>query len=550
MSKRWFGKGIGIFSSMALLGLVVTGCGTSGASTTSNNSSASQTKTGGTITIDEIDDFAHLDPALAYDDGDWEVVPQFYDQLVTYKPGTSTIVPDVATDYTVSSDGLTYTFHLHKGVKFWNGDTLTAQSFIDEFQRVLSKKVNSPGEGFLDPAVKGAHAYYEGTAKTISGITAPDPYTLVIQLTQPEAFFPKVLAMPFFSAVDQKFIDQVGNEKFDHDPMGTGPWEMKSYEQGNQMVLVKNPNYFKPGEPKLDEIDIDINKNEDLAGLNFKSGKTAFIGWNQNIDSQTYISLKNDPKYKNQFQSQPLVATYYLALNTKPNSPIQNKLVRQAIEMAVDKQKLVQLQNGRAEVANQILPPAMPGYEKTLPSDVDYQYSPAKAKQLLAQAGYPNGFKVSMLTPNDSTSIQLMTSIQADLKQIGIDVTLDPRSSTEYLQGTESLKYPLVYTAWFQDFPDPYDFLDILLNGDEIPNNNWSNYNNPTVDKELAEAKVMPDGAARYALYDKIQNQVLADAPWVPLYTPVLYAVVQPNIKGFYMGPVLEDPLQNLSLSN
>lgn len=572
MTGTWK-RSLAVVSSAMILAGILAGCGSSpsnsatnsggsggsggGNQTTSSNNTASTgtntgtTQSGGTIQIDENQDFAHLDPALAYDTGDWEIVPtQMYDQLITYKPKSAQLGPDIASSWNVSPDGKTYTFQLRKDVTFWNGDKVTAQSFIDEFQRILDKSLNSPAVGFIDPAIVGADAYYKGTAKTITGITAPDPYTLKIQLTTPEAYFMDVLAMSFFSPVDMTYINKIGNKAFDHSAMGTGPFKLASYTQGKELVLKKNPNYFIKGTPKLDEVDFFINSNEEASALKFKQGTSAFIGWNQNIDSADFVSMMNDPKYKNDFYKQPLVAVYYLALDVKPKSPIQNKLVRQAINMAIDKKKLVQLQNGRASVANQVLPPAMPGYNKNLPSNVDYQYNPAKAKQLLKQAGYGSGFTVDMLTTSDSTTAKLAQSMQADLAAVGIKVNIRPENSSSYLQDAMGQKYPISYTAWFQDFPDPYDFLDVLLNGDQIASgNNMAAYNNPTVNKELAAAAVMPNGQARYQKYTDIQNQILADAPWVPLYYPVQYAVVQPWIKGYYMNPVLLDPLQNLSIA-
>ncbi|MCL6452778.1 MAG: ABC transporter substrate-binding protein [Alicyclobacillus sp.] len=567
MTGKWK-RGLAVVSSAMVLAGILAGCGsnTSGSSggnqaAASNNSGGSGSNSAGSgsssgstsqvIQIDENQDFAHLDPALAYDTGDWEIVPQvMYNQLITYAPQSTKLVGDLATSWTVSPDGKTYTFKLRKGVTFWNGDPVTAQNFIDEFQRILTKSLNSPAVGFIDPAIVGADAYYNGKAKTISGITAPDPYTLKIQLTTPEAYFLDVLAMPFFSPVDMSYINKIGNKAFDHSAMGTGPFELASYTQGKELILKKNPHFYNPEYPKLDEIDIYINSNEEASALKFKQGTSAFISWNQNIDSADFVSMMNDPQYKNDFYKQPLVAVYYLALDMKPTSPIQNKLVRQAINMAIDKKKLVQLQNGRAEVANQILPPAMPGYNQNLPANVNYPYDPQKAKELLKQAGYPNGFTVDMLITSDSTTAKLAQSIQNDLAQIGITVNLKPENSASYLQDAMDHKYPITYTAWFQDFPDPYDFLSVLLSTDQIASgNNMAAYSNPTVDKELAAAAVMPNGQARYDKYTQIQNQILADAPWVPLYYPVQYAVVQPWIKGFYMNPVLLDPLWNLSVA-
>jgi len=534
-----------LLASAGLITVLVSGCGT-GNSTSPQTPSANTVVPNATIQIDEMDDFAHLDPALSYDIGSDEAVMQFYDQLVTYEPTGTKIVPSVATSWDVSPDGLTYTFHLNPNVKFWNGTSVTAQSFISEFERVLSPTVASPGEGFLDPIVQGATAYNKGQAKDISGISAPDEHTLVIKLTKPQAYFIEVLAMPFFSAIDQDYVTKIGNKQFDHQPMGTGPFEMKSYKLGDEMIMTRNPNYFKSGLPKVQEIDVYINKNAELSALKFQQGKSAFIGWNQNISTSSFVPMSANPKFKNDFQKEELVATYYLALNSKPSGPIQNKLVRQAISMAIDKAKLVKLQNGRAEVANQVLPPQMPGYEKNLPSDINYQYDVTKAKQLLAQAGYSNGFSTKILSPNDPTSLQLMQSIQADLAQIGITANITAVSSSTYLSDCESLTFPIVYTAWFQDFPDPSDFLSVLLNGNQIPANNWSNYNNSSVNTLLDKAAIMPAGQPRLDVYDQAQNLIMADAPWVPLYTPVEYALVQPWLKGFSQSPTLMDPLQNV----
>lgn len=546
--KKYLKPGIAVLASASVLTALLAGCGTQ-TQTAPSNSSSSTTATevpNATIQIDAMDDFAHLDPALAYDVGSYEPVLQFYDQLVTYEPTGTKIVSDVASTWDVSSDGLTYTFHLNPNVKFWNGDPVTAQSFIDEFKRVLSPSIASPGEGFLDPIVQGATDFNKGKAKEVSGLSAPDANTLVIKLTKPQAYFLYIMAMPFFSAIDQQYVSKIGDKQFDHQPMGSGPFEMKSYKIGDEMVLTKNPNYFKAGVPKLQEIDMYINKNAELSALKFQQGKSAFIGWNQTISTSAFVPMMNNPKFKNDFQKEELVATYYLALNSKPSGPIQNKLVRQAINMAIDKQKLVKLQNGRAAVANQILPPLMPGYEQNLPSDVNYQYDITKAKQLLTQAGYPNGFTTKLLTPNDPTSLQLVQSMQADLAQIGITANVTAVSSSTYLSDAESLNFPIVFTAWFQDFPDPSDFLSILLNGNQIPANNWSNYNNPAVNALLDKAATMPLGQPRLDIYDQAQNMIMADAPWVPLYTPIEYAVVQPWVKGFTQSPTLMDPLQNI----
>ncbi|GMA59954.1 ABC transporter substrate-binding protein [Alicyclobacillus fastidiosus] len=542
MKRRFF---VAAASSLVISLGTLSGCATQPNNTTKTTSTGAVS--GGKIVIDEPDEISTLDPAIAYTLYDDEIVFQMYDQLVTYKPGTSTIAPDLATSWDISPDGKTYTFHLAKGVKFWNGDSVTAQSFIDEFERVLSKRVNSPGEGFIDPIIEGSTAYHNGQAKDVSGLSAPNDDTLVIKLTKPEPFFLQVLAQEFFSAVDMKYINSVGNAAFAFKPMGTGPFELKSYKQGQMLTLVKNPHYFIPNTPKLDEVDISIQSNETISAMRFEQGTTAFIDYNQNIDSQDFISMMKNPKYKGDFYKEPLNTLGYLNINNQLG-PFKNKLVRQAVNYAINRQQLVQLQNGRATEAYQILPPNMPGYESNLPSSLKYAYNPQKAKELLREAGYKNGFSTEILTPNDESTVKLVESIQADLDAVGIKTAIKPVTLSAYSPLAQSGKEPLVYEIWSQDFPDPYDFLDSFLNKRNIPSINFSFYDNPTVNKELDQAANMAQGPARIALYQKIQNQALADAALAPLYYPVQYAVVQPWVKGFYMNPVHLDPLQDISV--
>jgi ABC-type oligopeptide transport system substrate-binding subunit len=558
MNSLWK-KGLAVVSTAALATAILAGCGggstgnTGNAPTSTPSGDSGTPQKGGKIDIDINDDLAHLDPAVAYDQGSMEFVEQMYDQLLTYKPGTAELQPDLATSMPeISKDGLTYTFHLRQGVKFANGDPVTAQSFVDEFKRILTKSLQSPGVGFIDPAIQGADDYYNGKTKELTGVVAKDDYTLVIKLTKPATYFTKILAMPFFSPVDEKYIQSIGGDKaFDHKPMGTGPFMMKSYDFGKEMVLVRNPNYFnKDKKPYLDEIDVHINSNPSATALSFEQGNTAFMSYyTQDIPAQSFLKWSNDPQYQSLIQKQPLMGIFYLGLNTQV-APFNNKLVRQAIEYAINKDNLVKLNNGRAQVTNEILPPGIQGYTKTLngKDDVNYKYDPQKAKELLKQAGVSN-LTVNMVVRNRSPLTECAQSIQADLKAVGITVNLQQVGESDYLNKAESGKAQMGLYGWFADFPDPYDFLDVLFNSAQAPINNWANYKNPEVDKELAQAATMPDGPERYALYDKIQDQILDDAAWVPLYNPVATFVHQSWVHNFYTNPVLEDPLADIWVS-
>lgn len=554
MAMASWQKGLSVVASISALGLLLAGCG---ATTSTNNaskgtgttgSSSATPVAGGKIMLDTNSNFKDLDPALAYDTTSDEAVNEMYDPLVTYDKDTANIVGHLA-DYTVSSDGLTYTFKIKQGVKFWNGDPLTAQSFIDEFQRVLSPSVGSPGEGFLDPIVVGSTDYNKGKAKTISGITAPDPYTLVIKLAKPEPFFLEVLAMPFFSAVDQKFIDQAGKKFDSSEAMGTGPFELKSFD-GNTMVLTKNPNYFQKDAngnalPYLDQVTITVNKNAQVDGLHFEQGQTAIIGNLFNgIPSDIYPHFVNTPSLAKDIVTAPENATYYIGLNNKM-APFNNVKVRQAMEYAIDKSKIVKLLNNRAVAANQPLPPGIKGYVSNLDPSATYTYDPAKAKQLLAEAGFPNGFSTTLYSANDSDDVKIDTSIQNDLAQVGVTAKIDSMDWNSYLTLNEKGQTPMFSLAWIQDFPDASDFLNTLFNTNQQPANNSSLYSNSQVDQWLNQAQTDTNQTERYQLYTKVTNQIMQDAPWVPLYYSKYEYAVQPWVHGYFINQSLaNDSLQ------
>lgn len=537
-----------VVASMAMLGTALAGCGTQSATAPQGGGTTAggggQPVYGGTLTLDLASQFPHLDPAKAYDTTSDEAVEQFYNTLVTYQGTTNNIVPDLAT-YSVSNDGKVYTFHI-KSAKFWNGDPVTAQSFITEFERVLNNNMQSGGQGFIDPLIQGSAAYVAGKATSVSGLKALDANTLQITLTHPSATFLYVLAMPFFSAVDPSYIAAHPESYIDTHPMGTGPFELASYTPGKDYVLTKNPNYFVKGIPYLNKIVFNINNSPSAVLFHFEQGQTGLISWNQTgIPSEDYLPLSNNPKYSGDIVKQTEVATNYFGLNCK-YGPTANVNVRRALEYAVNKQVIVRILDGLAVPANQIIPPSMPaGYEQTLPAQDQYTYDPALAKKLLAQAGYPHGFSTTIYTDNTSpTDLKIAEAIQQMFAQVGVRAQINQTSWNTFLTNNETGKQDMFTLAWLEDFPDPSDFLNTLFNTNQIPVNNSTNYSNSQVDALLNKGASMPAGTARDNVYKQAQNIILSQAPWIPLVYPVYAAAVQPWVKGFYINPNLMDPLQ------
>lgn len=549
MSTNSWKRALAAVGSASAMGLLFTSFGVTDASAATG---AQKPHLGGNILLDTTSNFQHIDPALSYFSTDAELTQEMYEPLITYAGPQGKIVPALAKSWQVTDGGKTYTFHIRPGMKFWNGDPVTAQSFIDEFERVLGRDgIVSPGEGFIDPIIVGSTAYHKHPGATPpAGISAPNSLTFVIKLTKPEEFFPMVLAMPFFAPVDQKWIDQVGVKAFDvTKPMGTGPFMLQS-SNANGAVLVKNPQYWRTDQwgnhlPYLDKVTIRINKNGNVDTLNFEQGTTAVMGNLFNgIPSSNFPVFEHNPNLKKLLVGEPQNSVWFIGQSVK-YKPFSNPKVRVALEYAINKQKIVQLENGRGLVANQPLPPGINGYMKNLPAGVNYTYDPAKARALLKAAGVPHAV-VTLYSQNDPDFIKMTQSIANDLANVGWTCHIHLMDDNVFWSDAEQGKFAFFIGGWLQDFPDPSDFLNTLLNGNEAPSNNMTWYNSPQVNAWLNQAQTNPNHDKRIQLYDKVTVQMLKDGPWIPLYYPVIYSAAQSWVHGFYISPVLPDPLQYL----
>ncbi|GMA64564.1 ABC transporter substrate-binding protein [Alicyclobacillus fastidiosus] len=566
MREAWK-RGMATVVSVGMLSALIAGCGTNSTATSTDNtssngaSSSSKPVEGGSITLDMTQAVPDLDPAVEYDTVSEDIGSQVYQQLVTYSKNTNNITGELAQSWDVSPDGKTYTFHLRKGITFSNGDPLTSQDFVFELERVLDKNMQpkpSPGNQFFFD-IAGAQAYYNGQAKSISGITTPDKDTLVIHLVKPEQFFLKIMAMSFASAVDPAFVKKVGNAAMDTtQAMGTGPFEIKTINQ-NQVVLVKNPHYWQKDSsgnqlPYLNQVTINVNNNSEVDALHWEQGQTAFMSpWligGDGIPSSAYPTIMNSPKYKSDVMTQPMNSIEYVGLNMKPTlngkaNPLSNLKVRQAIEYAFQDSQIIKINNGAVRPLNQPLPNTLEGYVSQLEPSAQYSYNITKAKQLLKEAGYSNGLTLDMWNENTDSAKKEDQAFQAMMKQIGITVNLHEVTWKDFLTKAMSGTAQMYESGWEQDFPDASDFLNTLFNSDQIAaGNNMNNYSNPQVDQWLNQAEYSTDQQQRDQLYGQVINKVMSDAAWVPYYQYVGYFCVQPWVHGLMTSDILEDQLE------
>lgn len=481
--------------------------------------SAQDTPTkGGDIVVTYKDDITTLDPAIGYDWVNWSMIKSLYSRLMDYEPGTANLVPSLAESFDVSADGLTYTFKLRPGVKFSNGRAVIASDVKYSIERAVNPKTQGPGAGFFG-AINGFDAVSGGTSETLSGIETPDDMTVVFKLSRPDATFLHVLAINFASVVPKEAVEAAAGD-FGKKPVGSGTFILKDWTIGQRLVFDRNPDYFNKDLPYIDKVTVEVGQEPLVALLRLQQGEIDIAG--DGIPPAKFLEIKNSPEGAQMIVDGEQLHTGYLTLNTKIK-PLDDVNVRQAINMAVNKERITRILNGRATPANQPLPPLMPGYDKAF---TGYAFDVEKAKALLAEAGFPDGFETVLYSTNTDPQPRIAQAIQQDLAAIGVKAEVRALAQGNVIAagGTEG-EAPMIWSggmAWIADFPDPSNFYGPILGcGGAVQGGwNWSWYCNEALDKRAIEADSMSDPAKvaeRQAAWGKIFTDIMADAPWVPV---------------------------------
>ena len=499
-------------------------------------------KQGGTLTETFKDDVSTLDPAIGYDWENWSMIKSLFSRLMDYKPGTTQLTPDLATSYDISPDGLTYTFHLRKGVKFHNGREMTADDVAYSYNRTVDPKTQSPGQGFFK-SIAGYDDAAAGKAPGMSGIKVVDPYTIAITLSKPDATFLQVVALNFAGVVAKEDVAKWGAD-YGHHPDGTGAYYLDNWTLGQELVFKRNTDYYVPGMPYLDELDFKIGAEPLTALLQLQKGQIDIAG--DGIPPASFLSVMNDPEQKKLVVQAPQLETSYLTIKTTMK-PFDDLRVRQAISVAINKDRIVKIINGRADVANQPLPPGMPGYDKDYKG---YSYDPDKAKALLAAAKYDSSQSFDLFVYNTDPNPRIAQAIQQDLAAVGMTVNIKSLDQSVIISGgADPSQEPLIWSGgmgWIADFPDPSDFYGPILGcaGAVKGGWNWSLYCNK--DDEVLAAKadgmVKPEETqARADLWKQIFDKIQDDAPWVPVFNEERYTLHSARIGGdpsLFVDPV------------
>ena len=464
-----------------------------------------------------------LDPAFSTDIYSVTLIQQIFDGLVQFDQNLN-VVPALATNWKVSSDGLVYTFNLRSNANFHNGRQVTAEDFVYSFTRILDPEQQAGGLSFFKK-VSGAASYRRGESKEVLGFKALSPLTLEVTLAEPFAPFMSVLAMKESKVVPREEVERWGKD-FGHHPVGTGPFRLESWE-GNQIALSANPGYHE-GPPHLDRVVYTI-----YAGAQRQKILQEFLA--NRLEEAAVFGADREEMAKTtvyQFVRKPSLSLQFYGMNCT-SAPLKDTRVRQALGWAINKEEIIrEVFKDQFIPAETILPPGMTGYT---PENAAYGYDLERAKELLAKAGYgPSQKKLSLtlLSASKSNVAQKeLAMVAADLAAVGVELQIKYETDWPTFEATvNSGKFQLYRYFWSADIPDPDNFLNVICGSDSLYN--FMRYNNPKVDRLLSQALVETDIIKRVGLYREAEGMILEDAPMIPFMYWVFESVFQPYVKG------------------
>jgi peptide/nickel transport system substrate-binding protein len=488
-----------------------------------------------------------LDPAYAKDLYTMWTAHMLYNTLVETDSNLY-LQPSLAKSWEISNDGLTYTFHLqtevyfHANSLFVNAKSrkMTASDVAYSFSRIVNPDIASSGAWIFNGHVNDASAF-----------EAKNDSTFVLHLSAPFRPMLAMLSMPYCSIVPQEVAEHYGKDFRSH-PCGTGPFQFKDWDEGNVLLLHKNSAYWEGDAsqnrlPYLDAIQLTFYDSKATEFLLFMQGKLHFT---HSLDgSFKDLILRKDgqlkPEYTTKFKlkkSRYLNTEYlgFLTDTTNPlllNSPIKNKLVRQAINYAIDRKKIITyFKNGVGIAATGgFTPPGIAGFDTV--ARYGYNYDPQKAEKLLTEAGFPNGKglnNITILTPENYADI--VNFIATQLQEIGIPAKIEIMQPNILKQQMSRSQAVFFRAQWIADYPDAETYLAFFNSNFPAPPN-YTRYHNPTFDNLYKASMNLPD-SVRYRVYRQMDSIAITDAPLVPLFYDQLLHFTQNNVQGFSSNPM------------
>lgn len=522
-----------------------------------------------------------LDPIQADDEYAGNEVSHAYEGLLQYHylKRPYTLIPELAESMPeVGKDGKTYTFRIKKGVLFQDdpcfkasggkGRELVADDFVYSFKRLADPALASSGWWVFDGRIEGLNEWRDEASKTgkadyskpVSGLKAIDRYTLQITLKKPLPLFLYTLAMPFTSVVPREAVEAYGQEFMNH-PVGTGPYRLTEYNPNQRLIWDRNPTFRKdlyPSEgaagdreagllddagkplPLNDRLVVTVFEEQQPMWLTFLEGKLDLAGIpKDNYNRAVTAGKELSPELKKKgilLSVRPLADTVHLTFNMADPLLGRNRYLRQAMSMAYNAALFIDtFYNGRAVEAVGPIPPGVWGYDPDLKNPYR-QYNLARAKELLARAGFPNGDglpPLEYLTLSDSTSRQWTELDQRIFGALGIRLKVSSNSWPEFMVKVKGRRGQLWSFEWSADYPDGENFLQLFYSRNASPGSNDSNYSNPVFDRLYEKSLSLPNGPERAALFKRMVSILTEDCPWIFVAHRLSYTLSQPWLKDF-----------------
>ncbi len=514
----------------AFIALPLGGCAKKGAAS-GGGSGGAQPVPGGELVFGRGHDSVRLDPGHETDGESFKVIDNIYENLVTYADTTTDILPELAYRWDISEDGLTYTFHLRPGVVFHDGTPLDAEAVLFSLDRQREK---TPPHPFHN--VGGPYTYWQSMSmdQNNKDIGVADDSTVVITLHRRNAPFLANLAMGFAAIVSPTAARKHGEDFFKH-PTGTGPFRFVEWVKDDRIVLERSPDYWGP-KTYLDRVVFRSIPENTVRLLALETGEVMGM---DGINAELARRLQQNRAFD--LLQQPGMNVGYLAMHCD-KSPFDKQLVRQAVNHAVNREAIVAgLYGGFGTPAVNAVPPTLWGYNRAIQP---YSYDPEKARQLLAEAGLPSGFKTVLYAmsgprPYMPDPLKVAEAIQSDLKKVGIEATLKTLEWGTYLDAVQHGRHHMCLLGWVGDNGDPDNFLYVLLDKEatRLPAQNVAFWRNDRVHELLVGAQEETDQAARATAYEEVQRIAHDEAPWVPLAHMTQLIAFEKRVHGYPMHP-------------
>jgi ABC-type transport system substrate-binding protein len=514
-----------------LLALLLLGCPDLPAAPRYRGAGHEQPVRGGTLMLSEEPRVRMLDPHVAFDQISSVLIDMLYDKLYAYdhalrmQPRLATALP------TISEDGLTLTVPIRRGVQFHNGRKLDAYEVIWSLERMLSPALQSPGAQYFG-SVRGADAYQAGKAPHVSGLSAPDAYTLRIELTRPDQTFVYALAMRFAAPMAREAVQ--GDPK--RQPIGTGQFRLISWDPGVRLVLERFEKYDQAGKPYLDRIVFEESVKRDTAFLRFRNGEVDVA---QRI-APADVMMLNAPAWRPYRAIGARADTYGLVMNTQMK-PFDDVHLRRAVSYAIDRERWAVARNRTLHATGQIIPPNIGGYDEALPHKQTFDLQ--KAREELKLAGYPQGLPevITCWSTENSASRAYFELAESDLSKIGIKLRLKTASFPVWLEETgKPHTAAMTFAGWSLDFPDASNMFNLFskVSIAEHDSMNRAFFSDPWVEEALERSRVERDPDQRIAQYRAINDKLAELAPWAFFANTQVPQAWQPYVKGYRPHPI------------